>query len=589
VTFQHVSGLPRGLELFPNGEIYGAPKESGTFPIKVRIYYSLFEDDEAEEVEFTLTVHENTDYYVDRSVDPGYRILQRVDNMTAVRDQIFEIQGGFSEFIDFWLDGERLRRDIDYAADDGSTVITIRSQTFRTAGNGTHTIAAEFRVNGDTDNELKKAAQNYILRIGGSGNESGSGSEPGGSEPGGNEPGGNEPGGNEPGGNEPGGNEPGGSEPGGSEPGGNEPGGSGSSGGSGGSGGGISAGGGVSASVSAPNITVSATVQGTASTAVISAQTLGEAGGANRGITVTSPYGNVAIDAIAVNAIGRAAAVSVTYTVAADANSDLTVSLTISRNGSAITNYGRGIVKITVPYVLPSGARWTQVVPYLRIDGGLQLVMGGYNVNTRCVEMYLRHLSDYVIKLNNKQYESRGVRYDPNLDWAAQRGLLDKYINDGRTSVGIEIARGDFLIALMKALGIQPPSVFTVEQFSDVNGEDAAYIRAARELGIVGGVGENRFDPDRPLTRGELFQIANNLIRTRMSTVNSQKTNRKVSGFADADTVPEWLKPTLGTLLEIGVVQGDGTHLRVKDSLDIDAFCAALQKMASDPVIRALN
>jgi hypothetical protein len=350
---------------------------------------------------------------------------------------------------------------------------------------------------------------------------------------------------------------------------------------------GIISGSGVSAS---NNITVAATVQGTTSTAVIRVQTLGEAGGANRGITITSPYGNMAIDAAAVAAIGRTADVSATYSVTAGANGDVMISLTLSRNGIAITNYGGGFIIITIPYVLPSGARWTQVVPYLRAAGGLELVMGGYNADTKHVILYLRHLSDYVIKLNNKPYESRGVRYDPNLDWAVQRGLLDDFVNDGRiTVVTEEIDRGYFLAAIMKALGIQLPAVFTVEQFSDVSGKNAAYIRAARELGIVGGVGENRFEPDRPLTRGELFQIVNNLIRTQLTNVSSQKTNRKVSDFADADAVPEWLKPTLDKLLELGVVQGDGMNLRVREGFDINAFSAALQKIATDPVIRALN
>ena len=166
VTFKLVNGnLPAGMELKPNGEVYGVPTEIGEFNFTVEATNSdeRFSNMTAE---FTLTVLDNTDINVDNATDAGYDVTIRVPDVKEnYQDEVFESEGELGEFIDFWLDGEKLTRDVDYIAEEGSTKITVRSQTFKSAGSGKHTIAAEFRVNGDTNKPLKRAAQNYELKL----------------------------------------------------------------------------------------------------------------------------------------------------------------------------------------------------------------------------------------------------------------------------------------------------------------------------------------------------------------------------------------------------------------------------------------
>lgn len=187
VSFEIVNGaLPDGMTIKDNGELYGVPTQTGTFEFTVRMDNSD-ERFSSSEATFTLNVLENTNENVDASTDNGYDVSIRVpDLMTNYQDEVFESQGELSEFIDFWLDGEKLVRGTDYVAEAGSTKITVRSQTFQKAGPGKHTIAAEFRVDGDENKELKRAAQNYELKLKGStsssGFSSGSGSSSGGSK-----------------------------------------------------------------------------------------------------------------------------------------------------------------------------------------------------------------------------------------------------------------------------------------------------------------------------------------------------------------------------------------------------------------------
>lgn len=161
ISFRLISGkLPIGVELKQNGEIYGVPKETGSFTFTVRMESSSHYFNSVTAT-YTLEVLENTSENVDASTDEGYTIMKRVPNMTGYSNEIFEIEGVLAEFIDLWLDGEKMEKDLNYTAEEGSTKITIYDKTFEEAGTGNHTIAAEFRVNGDIDQELKKAAQNY--------------------------------------------------------------------------------------------------------------------------------------------------------------------------------------------------------------------------------------------------------------------------------------------------------------------------------------------------------------------------------------------------------------------------------------------
>ena len=205
MEFSIVDGeLPDGVTLLENGEIYGVPKEEGEFTFMVEVHFSYTVNSvlssqattftSSAQHEYTLTVETNSDENVDGATDADgetYRILNWVPDMTlqteslaagavveeqssttrpddafaGYRDIVFRSNAPFEEFIDFWLDGDKLVRGTDYTVEEGSTKVVVQSKTFQEAGEGTHTIAAEFRVGGDRDNDLKRTGQNYTTKV----------------------------------------------------------------------------------------------------------------------------------------------------------------------------------------------------------------------------------------------------------------------------------------------------------------------------------------------------------------------------------------------------------------------------------------
>ena len=184
VTFSLTEGeLPEGLQLYPaTGEIYGVPLETGEFPITVTAEYSR-DEFEPSVAEFTLKVLDNTNDNVYNATDEGYLIESHIGTaadgthdyvLSEPQEQLFVSAGLYGEFIDLWLNGEKLTDGVDYTKESGSTRITIRSQTFENkAVGGSNTIAAEFRVDGDRSKELKRTAQNFRITFKSSSGSSG--------------------------------------------------------------------------------------------------------------------------------------------------------------------------------------------------------------------------------------------------------------------------------------------------------------------------------------------------------------------------------------------------------------------------------
>lgn len=188
IAFSITSGrLPNGMQIKPNGEIYGVPTEVGEFTIEVTATNT--KTNQSDKHSYTFKIEQNTYDNVEAANmdDQGYPIKNRLpDNIEGTmwsQDQVLESEGEYSQFMNVYLDGRQLTANTDYTSEEGSTKITVRSQTLRNAGNGTHTISAEFRTGHSTSGTMKRTAQNFT--ISGLSTPSGGGSSSGGSSSGG--------------------------------------------------------------------------------------------------------------------------------------------------------------------------------------------------------------------------------------------------------------------------------------------------------------------------------------------------------------------------------------------------------------------
>ena len=189
------SPLPLGLQIAADnsnpqrlpGEIWGAPLEAGVFEIKLKAsdghIYPVPDD------EITLTINvlpfktaqwtaalngslidRTQSNYSDIASATGLNTMIVFD--TNPEDKILVFVSGYVDFIDLWMDGVQLTRDVlgnragDYTSQEGSTIITVYGQTLgQLDKKSDHVIAGEFKIGGLAEGEQYKAAQYFVINV----------------------------------------------------------------------------------------------------------------------------------------------------------------------------------------------------------------------------------------------------------------------------------------------------------------------------------------------------------------------------------------------------------------------------------------
>lgn len=182
VNFSMDGALPDGMTFNENtGEIYGAPLKEGTYTFTVRADYGRSDYFEPSVKEFAITVLDNENETVFNTSDSGYAIIPSEDGesgfvgeqvsdydfvVTAYEDDVFISEGEYGQFVKLWLNGEILVEGTDYTKEPGSTKITIMAQTLQNKTEpGRNTISAEYNIDGERGDKLKRTSQNFRIEI----------------------------------------------------------------------------------------------------------------------------------------------------------------------------------------------------------------------------------------------------------------------------------------------------------------------------------------------------------------------------------------------------------------------------------------
>ena len=92
------------------------------------------------------------------------------------------------------------------------------------------------------------------------------------------------------------------------------------------------------------------------------------------------------------------------------------------------------------------------------------------------------------------------------------------------------------------------------ENFADVNASDyfAAELAIARNSGIVGGIGDNKFAPRGNITRQDMMVM----LYRAMQKLGIELNGTQTTDVSDMDTVSEYAKEAVETLMANGIING---------------------------------
>ena len=291
-------------------------------------------------------------------------------------------------------------------------------------------------------------------------------------------------------------------------------------------------------------------------------------------LTISGPTGAVTFDAAALKTISGAAGGNVTVTASKVDTSTLpdtakqavgshpVYEFSVTSGGKTISRFD-GSVTVSVPYTPAAGEDANAIVIYyIAADGKLTMVPDArYDAATGTVTFTTNHFSTYTVGYNMVSFTdvSDTAWYSKAVTFCAARG-----ITTGTTAATFSpdapLTRGQFITMLLRAYGITADAS-PEDNFADAgNTYYTGYLSAAKSLGIITGVSDNKCEPDRAVTRQEMFTMLYRLLKA-LDALPAAASGRTLADFADAGSIADYAKDAMSSLVSSGVITGSGSLL----------------------------
>lgn len=241
------------------------------------------------------------------------------------------------------------------------------------------------------------------------------------------------------------------------------------------------------------------------------------------------------------------------------------VSLNLTVDGKAVAwNNPNAPVKVSIPYI-PSAEELKNpegiTIWYIDDNGNMTEIQGAkYDKETQSVVFTTTHFSYYAIGYKTAVPEFTDVLADAWY-YKAVKFIVEKGISsgtgNGKFSPDAELTRGQFIVMLMKAYGIEEDKNPN-DNFSDAgNTWYTGYLAAAKAKGISKGIGGNLFAPEKAITRQEMFTLLYNVLKT-LGKLPETDTGKTLEAFQDNGNIASWAREAMTVLVKAGTISGSG-------------------------------
>ena len=160
------------------------------------------------------------------------------------------------------------------------------------------------------------------------------------------------------------------------------------------------------------------------------------------------------------------------------------------------------------------------------------------------------------VDLDNHAWATDAINY------LADEGII-KGTSETTFSPASNITRADYAILLVRAFELESEDA---ENFADVNESDyfAEELAVARNTGIVGGIGDNKYAPRDTITRQDMMVILYRAL-VKMGIELKPIEGVDVTTYTDYSDVADYAKEAVKALVEAGLVNGKGESLAGSD------------------------
>lgn len=228
----------------------------------------------------------------------------------------------------------------------------------------------------------------------------------------------------------------------------------------------------------------------------------------------------------------------------------------------SVSEFG-GNVNVSIPYTLKPGEDPQGIVIYyINNDGELEIIRNCYfDEKNNTVSFITNHFSKYMIGYNKVSFNDvqEDSWYKDAVNFVSARGILPVNLNDSYVP-NLNVSRAEFLAMLMKAYDIEPDYTLSGNFSDSIASPYSEYLLAAKKLKLTVGVGNNKFEPEREISREEMFTLLYNTL-DNLSKLPKEKHDREISKFEDYAQISPWAQDTMQHFIKAGILNGTDNNM----------------------------
>jgi len=233
-------------------------------------------------------------------------------------------------------------------------------------------------------------------------------------------------------------------------------------------------------------------------------------------------------------------------------------SLSVTAGNTEVTSFGKGKATVRIPYTLEANEDSNAVVIYyIDGNGAAQVARGAYNSSTKTVDFVSSHFSQYAIGYNKVNFSdvAPDAWYHAAVTFNASRGVVSG-TSDVTFRPNAAITRGQFIVMLLRAYGIEPDAG-AENNFADAgNTYYTNYLAKAKEMGITTGIGDNFFALEGNITRQDMLTMLYRAL-DKLEELPEAAKSTNLSDFSDVNLVGDYSRDAITALVQAGVVSGN--------------------------------
>jgi hypothetical protein len=237
---------------------------------------------------------------------------------------------------------------------------------------------------------------------------------------------------------------------------------------------------------------------------------------------------------------------------------EITVSFVKDVKTTGILNFNGGILTLAIPYTLGKNEASSYLYG-VYVDGNgkaTRITSSAYDAKAKAVLIPATHLSVYGIGYTAPSAKFADIANHwgkESIDYVVGRGLFSG-TSDTAFTPDTAMGRG-MLITVLGRLSGAAVSGYRQNSFTDVATDKyyAPYIEWAYKKGIIQGIGNSQFAPDRAVTREEIAVIFTNYAK---ATGYKLPVTREATAYEDDSSIGSVYRTAVTAMQQAGIMMG---------------------------------